>query len=155
MTKSALFRSFWMAGFESACHINRSGTRLDLICATQHDCHVDEDYAALLPWNIRAVREAMRWHLIDRGGTYDFSSVEPMLAAAERHGIDVLWNLCHYGWPDDVELMAPAFVDRFTRYCAAAARCVAEHTDRVPFYCPINELSFFAWAAGEVGYIHP
>jgi beta-glucosidase/6-phospho-beta-glucosidase/beta-galactosidase len=155
MTKSALFRSFWMAGFESACHINRSGTRLDLICATQHDRHVDEDYAALLPWNIRAVREGMRWHLIDRGGTYDFSSLHPMLAAAERHGIDVLWNLCHYGWPDDVELMAPAFADRFARYCAAAARCVAEHTDRVPFYCPINELSFFAWAAGEVGYIHP
>jgi hypothetical protein len=101
------------------------------------------------------VREEMRWHLIDRAGAYDFSSARPMLEAARAHGIDILWNLCHYGWPDDVELMSPAFVDRFARYCAAAARHVADHTDGTRFYCPINEISFFAWAAGEVGYIHP
>jgi len=32
-----LFRSYWQAGFESACHINRAGARLDLLAATQHD----------------------------------------------------------------------------------------------------------------------
>jgi beta-glucosidase/6-phospho-beta-glucosidase/beta-galactosidase len=155
MSGSGLFQSFWMAGFESACHINAAGTRLDLICTTQHDRQVDADYAALLPWNIRTVREGMRWHLIDRGGRYDFASAQPMLEAAERHGIEILWTLCHYGWPDDLELMSAAFVERFAGYCAAAARNVRERTDRVPFYCPINEISFFAWAAGEVAYIYP
>jgi beta-glucosidase/6-phospho-beta-glucosidase/beta-galactosidase len=29
------------------------------------------------------------------------------------------------------------------------------YTDRVPFYTPINEISFLSWAAGHVGYIHP
>ena len=43
---SRLFRSFWMAGFESACHINSRGDRLDLIAATQHDQLIDEDYGA-------------------------------------------------------------------------------------------------------------
>lgn len=155
MIESGLFRSFWMAGFESACHINRAGARLDLVCATEHDRQVDADYAALLPWNIRTVREAMRWHLIDRGGRFDFGSARSMLEAAERHGIEILWALCHYGWPDGLDLMSRAFVDRFSAYSAAAARCVAEHTDRVPFYCPINEISFLAWAAGEVAYLHP
>jgi beta-glucosidase/6-phospho-beta-glucosidase/beta-galactosidase len=129
--------------------------RVDLICATQHDRRVAEDYAALGPWHIRTVREGMRWHLIDRQGRYDFTSVRPMLEAAEKHGIEVLWNLCHYGWPDDLELMSPAFVERFAGYCGAAARYVAAFTDAVPFYCPVNEISFFAWAAGEVGYIYP
>src|SRR4051794_33467481 len=60
-----LFKSFWMAGFESACHINRKGVRLDMIAATQHDRFVDEDYARLTQVDIRAVRETVRWHLVD------------------------------------------------------------------------------------------
>ena len=44
---SSLFRSFWMGGFESACHINFAGQRLDMICATQHDTSASDDYARL------------------------------------------------------------------------------------------------------------
>ena len=36
-------RSFWIGGFESACHINRAGCRLDLAAATQHDRFADAD----------------------------------------------------------------------------------------------------------------
>lgn len=43
--QNRIFSSFWMAGFESACHINGKGIRLDMIHATQHDRFVDEDYA--------------------------------------------------------------------------------------------------------------
>jgi beta-glucosidase/6-phospho-beta-glucosidase/beta-galactosidase len=97
----------------------------------------------------------MRWPLVDRGRTLDFSSVRPMLAAAERHGIEIVWSLCHYGWPDDVGHDSAAFVERFARYAAAAARLIADRSDAVPFYSPINEISFLAWAAAEVGYMHP
>ena len=31
---SRLCRSFWIAGFESACHVNSRGVRLDLVAAT-------------------------------------------------------------------------------------------------------------------------
>src|SRR5919107_1257537 len=41
---SQLFRSFWMGGYEGACHINRSHQRLDLIAATQHDVQAAHDY---------------------------------------------------------------------------------------------------------------
>ena len=44
MTESRLFPSFWLAGFESACHINRRGQRLDLVSATQHDRELDADF---------------------------------------------------------------------------------------------------------------
>jgi beta-glucosidase/6-phospho-beta-glucosidase/beta-galactosidase len=155
MIESRLFDSFWLAGFESACHVNRQGARLDLVCATQHDRELEADYARVRELGFRGVRESVRWHLVDRGRTLDFSSVRQVLEAARRQRVQVLWTLCHYGWPDDVPLLSAAFVERFARYCGAMARAVSEHDDGVPVYTPINEISFFAWAAGEVGYMHP
>src|SRR5512132_1133205 len=155
MTES-LFRSFWMAGFESACHVNEAGTRLDMIHGTQHDRCVDEDYARLLEFGIRVVRDTVRWHLVERSaGTYDFSSLQPQIDAARRLGIQVVWDLCHYGWPDDVDLFSPGFVDRFARFSGAVARHLREQSDEVPSFTPINEISFLAWAAGEVGWFLP
>ena len=152
---SGLFRSFWLGGFESAHHINHRGVRLDLVAATQHDLLGEEDSARLRRHGFLTAREGMRWPLIDRGQRLDFSSVRPMLAAAERQGIEIVWSLCHYGWPEDLGHYSAGFVERFARYAAAAARLLADHGDAVPFYPPINEISFLAWAAGEVGYMHP
>ena len=153
---SALFRSFWMGGFESATHITRAGHRLDMIAATQHDRFIEEDYRRLVDVGIRSVRDTARWHLIERSpGTYDFSSLDPMLRAAQNQGVQIAWDLCHYGWPDGLDLFAPEFVDRFARFCRATARHIREWSDDVPLYTPINEISFFAWAAGEVGWFYP
>lgn len=152
-----LFRSFWQAGFESACHITRAGTRIDMQAATQHDAQAAGDYARLPEVGIRTARDAARWHLIDRaGGTrYDFSSLAPLVVAAREAGVQVVWTLCHYGWPDDLDPFAPSFVDRFARYCGAVARFIASENGDVPLYTPINELSFLTWAAGDEGFIHP
>ena len=152
---SKLFNSFWMAGFESSTHITRAGVRLDMIESTQHDRFVSEDYALLRNVGITTIRDAMRWHLIDRGSHYDFSSLAPMVEAAQQQSVQVIWDSGHYGWPDGVDIFSPAFVDRFERFCGAIARFIKEYSDDVPFYAPINEISFFAWAAGQVGFMHP
>jgi len=156
MHRPEIFSSFWMAGFESACHINRRGARLDMIEATQHDRQVEEDYARLRQFGITSVRDTVRWHLVERSaGVFDFSSLDPMLAAARRQRMQIVWDLCHYGWPDGLDIFAPAFVDRFSSFSRAVARHVKDQSDEVPLYTPINELSFFAWAAGEVGWFFP
>ena len=144
-----------MAGFESSSHISSAGVRLDMIEATQHDRFVAEDYARLRNFGMRTIRDAVRWHLIERGAGYDFSSLAPMVEAAERESVQVIWDVCHYGWPDGLDIFSPAFVNRFERFCGAVARFIKQYSDRVPFYAPINEISFFAWAAGEVGFMHP
>lgn len=142
-----LFQSFWSGGFECACHINQDGKRLDMIAGLQHDRHAASDYAMLREAGMRTARDGVRWHLIDRGsGQYDFSSLIPMLEAAQRERVQVIWDLCHYGWPDDVDLFSPAFVDRFGQFSAAVAGVVREHSDAVPFYTPINEINFLTWA---------
>lgn len=154
---TSLFSSFWLAGFESACHINKFGARLDMIQSTQHDTQIAADYERLRSVGITTAREGIRWPLIEpTPGRYDFSSLIPMVHAAREHGIQVNWNLCHYGWPDDLDVFSPAFVDRFARFSRAVAECIAGETDQVPLYTPVNEISFLAWAAGNVGgFIHP
>jgi hypothetical protein len=69
--------------------------------------------------------------------------------------MQIIWTLCHYGWPDDLDIFSSAFVARFARYCAATARFIARHSDRIPFYAPFNEISFLAFAAGQIGIFHP
>ena len=153
---ASLFRSFWLGGYEGACHINRFGTRLDMIASTQHDVQAAGDYRLAREAGLETVRDGVRWPLVDRGGRYDFSSFVPMLRAALAERVQVVWTLCHYGWPDGLDVFSAAWVDAFARYCRAVASVVANETDEVPFYTPINEISFFCWAAGDVGgFIHP
>ena len=148
-------RSFWIGGFESACHINRAGCRLDLAAATQHDRFADADYRLLVSEEIRVSREAVPWHRVDSGGRCDFSCIEPLLAAAASHGVQVIWSLCHWGWPDGLDPLAPAFVGRMARYARAAAAFIAERSEGPHCFTPVNEISFAAWASGHVAYMHP
>jgi hypothetical protein len=150
-----VFDSFWMGGFEAATHINDKGQRLDMIAATQHDDQVEHDYELLRSVGMTTVRDAARWHLIERNGRFDFSSLAPMVAAAERQGMQVIWTLCHYGWPADVDVFNAEFPARFARFATEVARFIHSHSRRLPFYTPINELSFVSWAAGEVGWFYP
>ncbi|HZF69169.1 MAG TPA: hypothetical protein VEZ47_14100 [Gemmatirosa sp.] len=150
------FRSFFLGGFECSTHRRRDGRRLDVLASTEHDRHAASDYAQLAGHGIRTVREGFRWHLIEpRAGTYDFSSVLPLVRAAEATGTQVVWDLLHFGWPDDVDPFGPAFVRRFARYARACATMLAEESGAVPWYVPINEISFLAWGGGDAAWINP
>jgi polysaccharide biosynthesis protein PelF len=158
---SGVFRSFLQGGFECSTHRLRPangealGRRLDMIDATAHDRHAATDYQQLGDLGIRTVRDGFRWHLIDKAGSYDWSSIRPMLQAASETGAQVIWDLLHYGWPDDIDIWSPAFVDRFAKFAGACARRVRDQSDDVPFYCPVNEISFFSWGGGDAGYLNP
>ena len=138
-----------MAGFECSTHINCAGQRLDMTASVEHDRFCAEDYRRLREVGIVAARDGLRWHLIDRRGCYDWSSWIPMLEAARQEGVQVVWDLFHYGWPDDLDIFTPAFVDRFGKFAREAARIHREHTDETPCYSPFNEISFFSWAAAR------
>lgn len=150
-----MFRSFFFAGFEGATGYNERGEWIDQIAATYHDRHADEDYRRLRDVGIHAAREAVRWPLVDRHGGYDFSSVRPFVEASRRNQIDVIWDLFHYGYPSDLDPFSDAFVQRFADYCHETARFVSAHQDGPCYFTPVNEPSYFAWAAGEVGRFAP
>ncbi len=145
-----------MGGFECSTHRTRSGRRLDMIAATAHDKYAVADYLRLHDVGGHTVRDGIRWHLIEPApNTYDFSSLRPMLRAARETNTQVIWDLCHYGWPDDIDIFKPEFVRRFVRLTRAFVKVLADEADDVPFIAPVNEISFFAWASGEVGIFYP
>lgn len=152
-----LFPSFWMAGFECSSQIHYRGRgRLDYTAELEHDLRCHSDYALLAQFGIRTVRDGIRWHLIEqRPGRFDFTTVAPLLNAAREHNLLVIWDICHYGWPDDVNPLRPDFVDRFAALAGAFARYVRDNTDQVPFYAPINEISFLSWCTGDVAIFSP
>ncbi len=156
INRDSLFNSFFLAGFECSSHRRHDGRRLDLLNATRHDRFAADDYRRLSEHQISTVRDGLRWHLIEAfPGRYDWSSFLPMLRAARDIGTQPIWDLCHYGWPDDIDIWSSAFVDRFARFAAKAAEVVRDETSAVPFYCAINEMSFWAWAGGETGRFNP
>ncbi len=150
-----MFRSFFFAGFECATGYNASREWIDQIAATHHDKHADSDYRSLHNVGIFAAREAIRWPLVDRGGQYDFSSVEPFLEASRKYGIEVIWDLFHYGYPDELDPFSDDFTKRFADYCAAAADYICRNQPGTCYFTPVNEPSFFSWAGGTVGRFSP
>jgi len=150
-----MFNSFIFAGFECATGYNKHRRWMDQICATQHDIFVDEDYQRLNQLGIRAAREAVRWPLVDLNGRFEFTSLTPFLNASKRQNIQLVFDLFHFGYPEDVDLFSEAFADRFAKYCRAAAQFICSELDGPYFFTPINEPSYFAWAAGEAGLFAP
>ena len=154
--ESALFRSFFLGGFECSTHRLRSGKRLDLIRSTRHGELAARDYRLLQRYGIRTARDGFRWHLIEqRPGEFDFSSALSLIRAARDTGMQVIWDLWHYGWPDDLDIFSAAFVRRFAQFARAAVELLSEELAELPFVSPINEISFFAWAGGDAGAFHP
>lgn len=150
------FSSFVLGGWESSTHRLANGQRLDLLAATGHDQHTAQDYQQLASLGITAGRDAVRWHLVEpRTGQFDLSTVTPMMTAARDTGTQIVWDLLHYGWPDDLDIWHPTFVARFARFARAIALHHREISDAIPFWCPVNEISFFAWAGGDARYLNP
>ena len=152
----SLFPTPFLAGFECSSHVDLSGERRDLLALTHHDRLYREDYERVHSVGIRTVRDGVHWHLSDEcGRKYRFSHVEGRVAAARELGLSVIWDLFHYGYPDDLYPLHPSFVPRFGEYAYRFARWLRRRSDGPRFYVPVNEPSFFAWAGAEVGWFAP
>ncbi len=152
----ALFDSFFQGGFECSTHRVRNGKRLDEIAATRHDTFALQDYRRLQQQGMRTAREGLRWHLVEASpGKYDFTSALSLIRAADESDMQLIWDLCHYGWPDWLDIFEPRFVAAFAHLAREFAKLLTNESDRLPIICPINEISFFSWAAGELAHMNP
>ncbi|MBP1225674.1 hypothetical protein [Flavobacterium sp. 1355] len=146
-----LFTTFFMGGYECADHINRSGERINLLKETQHDIRFSEDYEALSAIGIKTVREGICWSAVEKSpGVFDFSGVLNRMQAAEKFGIQQIWDLIHFGYPDGIYPTHPHFCNRFEKLCEAFTLFYKEHSKQDLFVVPINEISFLSWHSGDV-----
>ena len=145
-----------MGGFECSTHRRFDGKRLDLIASSLHDTCAQQDYERLLSVGITTARDGVRWTVIESSpGQFDWSSFLPMLRAARKAGICVIWDLLHFGWPDHVDVFSPDFAKRLGRFAAEFIRVVTHETDDIPFIAPVNEISFLSYAGGDAGFFNP
>jgi beta-glucosidase/6-phospho-beta-glucosidase/beta-galactosidase len=153
--RPGLFPTFFLSGFECSTFEWRGRGRRDLVDETQHREHAREDYAMLHGLGIAVAREGIPWPLVDHGGDYDFRHVDPLIEAMNAARILPIWDLCHYGYPDDADPFRPGFVERFARYCGAAAAYVTARVRGPHFFTPINEITFWGFCGGEWGWVAP
>ena len=140
-----------MGGYECADHINRSGKRINLLKETEHDKRASEDFRLLASLGIKVAREGICWSDVETAPfVYDFSEVNNRLRAATENGIQVIWDLCHFGYPEGMIPTHPQFPERFMSLCRAFALWHKEATSEPLFVVPINEISFLSWHSGDV-----
>ena len=156
MRSSSCFRSFAMGGFEGSTHRRRDRRRIDTIATSAHDRFAGVDFALVAGMGVRTVREAFRWHLIEpREGRFDWSSALPIVRAAREHGVEIIWDICHWGVPDDVDVMSTEFPRRLAAFTRAAVRFLRNEGALVGGWVPVNEMSFWTWAGGDKGHFQP
>lgn len=151
-----LIPGFFIGGFECSSHRVRSGQRLDLLTSTRHVEFADADYRRLADRGFRVARDGFAWHRVEASpGRRDFSSVLPLIRAAQRSQVRVIWDVMHFGWPDDLDVFMPSFVERFADLARDFAKVLADELDDVPWISPVNEISFLSWGGGDVAAINP
>ena len=153
--RPGIFPTFFLSGFECSSFLWNERVRRDLVAETGHDVHAAEDYEILSTLGIAVAREGIPWPTVDKGGEYDFSCIDRFIAAINSSKITPIWDLCHYGYPDDLDPFSDEFTTRFAQYCRAAADYVRTRVRGPHFFTPINEITFFSYCAGEWGWAAP
>lgn len=150
MMPQPFFKSYFQGGFECADQVNRHAIRVNLLQETEHDIRIEEDYRLLNDLNIFTAREGICWSNVEKeAGFFDFSEVLVRMKAAEKYGIQVIWDLIHFGYPDGLFPTHPHFASRFENLCRAFARFYQENSSEILYVVPVNEISFLSWFSGE------
>lgn len=145
------FNSFFWGGFECADHINRSGDRINLLKETQHELRALQDYRLLVELGIKVVREGVCWSSVETSAyKFNFSGLISRMKAAENLGIQIVWDLCHFGYPDGIFPTHPRFCERFMSFCRAFTLFHKSNSREKLYVVPINEISFLSWHSGDM-----
>jgi hypothetical protein len=151
----ALFNSLFWAGFDCTSGLNVDRRAMDHTVATRHDVYLEADYARLREVGIGVVREGLCWSTYDGAPAALARHLRRVFAAARSHGMQAVFDLCHFGYPSGLDPFSRDFVTAFAAYCRLVARLVSEHADVRCALTPMNEPSYWAWAGGEAALFSP
>lgn len=141
-----------MAGFECTYSKTEIRQRLDMLKETRHDEYCRLDYGLVKRLGIKTVREGLAWSQIDNGTfRYDFSRFERMMRIAKEEGVQQIWDLNHFDYPDYLDPFSPKFVRRFGEYARRAYEVIRKYQEGTLYIAPICEISFFAWISCDRG----
>lgn len=141
-----------MAGYECTDKLNCFGNRVDFLKVTGHLEMLEEDYQHLSFFDIKTVREGIRWSQVEKQPyNYEWGDVRKIIDHSLENDIQVLWDICHFGFPDDLTPLHPMFAKRFSSLCRAFVKYYRSvDSIRTLIVTPINEVSFLSWLGGDV-----
>jgi hypothetical protein len=150
------FRSFLQAGFECSCHRNRSGKRLNLLESSRHNQFAREEFRRIKAFGIGTVRTAVCWPFIEETpDSYNFTAVTNLIDAACDAGVQLVFDVLHFGWPDHIDVFASSFPQHFATFTARFARVLKSRDPGLNIVAPVNEISFLSWAGGDKAAMSP
>jgi beta-glucosidase/6-phospho-beta-glucosidase/beta-galactosidase len=138
--------SVLMAGFECTAALTSDGKRLDLLHSSGHDVCVRSDYETIAELGMKTVREGFAWSSVDVGGRrYDFNRYRPILAAGSEMGVQQIWDLSHFDFPERLDPMSWQFAAAYAEYAKRVIEVLRQYNDGTLYIVPMNEPSFFSW----------
>lgn len=152
MNDTLKFKSLIWAGYECTYAKTEIRERIDMLTETKHDLYCREDYQLAKEIGIHTVREGLSWHQIDKGqGIYDFSRFEKIMQIGKDEGVQQIWDLNHFDYPEYLKAFSPNFVTKFSKYARHAIHVIRKYQTGILFIAPINEISFFTWIGADRG----
>lgn len=111
--------------------------RVDELAASGHIARRDKDLADVASLGVKVWRYGVPWRQTEvEPGRYDWSQWDAALAACERHGLEPVIDLLHFGLPDHLSgFCDPSWVEPFLRYVDAF---LVRYRDPM-WFTPINE----------------
>lgn len=140
-----------MAGYECTDQLNAFGNRVDLLTTTEHLQRIASDYEDIYKLGFNTVREGIRWSHVEKTPyQYNWDTVALMIRNGKEKGIQQIWDICHFGFPDDLTPLHPMFSRRFAALCRAFIKFYRSVSpDDELIVTPINEVSFLSWLGGD------
>jgi hypothetical protein len=123
--------------------------RVDELAASGHLEHLDSDLADVARLGVRWWRYGLPWRLTEPApGEYDWTLWDRALAACERHGLEPVVDLLHFGLPAHYAGFCDgAWVEGLVRYTEAFLQRYPEPA----FFTPVNEPMITALCSGFLG----
>ena len=122
--------------------------RQDEVRLIRHDEFLETDYQLLVEAGCVGVRDAAWWYVSHPApGTFDWTWLDRVVAAAEKYKLKLYLDLWHYGYPDWLDILSPDA----PMHLADFARNIARRCPSLEYYCVCNEPSLLVEMAGRQG----
>lgn len=126
--------------------------RQDEINLIRHDEFLEADYQLLVEAGCVGVRDGAWWYRSHPApGTFHWTWLDRVVAAANKYNLKLYLDLWHYGYPDWLDILSPDAPMHFADF----ARQIAQRYPSLEYYCVCNEPSLFIELAGRQGQWSP
>jgi hypothetical protein len=122
--------------------------RQDEVNLIRHDEFLEGDYRLMVDAGCVGIRDAARWYLSHPApGIFDWSWMDRVVEAADKHNLKLYLDLWHYGYPDWLDLLSAEAPVHFAEF----SQSIACRYPTLQYYCVCNEPSLLVELAGRQG----